>query len=242
MALLSCDGSALEWRGAVELSGDPVGLAEILNKDDIHTNNQIAFGLPSRLISKKYLFRTIFNRGNGYAFTKDVEFMHVSTSVKYWDDIGKKFYAKYACLDKLYDKNLALIAAGKPIIGPLGREWLIPWVTNWKGEQELPVTKALNYMVQGTMADVMCIARVSFNNRLKKSPYADKTIWRSTIHDSMIVDAPEAYVEPLTRMFHEVFRDIPANIKKLFGYEWRVPLTCEVKMGKNLKDMHEVKL
>lgn len=52
MPLISCDGSALEWRGAVELSGDPVGLAEILNKDDIHTNNQIAFNLPDRLISK----------------------------------------------------------------------------------------------------------------------------------------------------------------------------------------------
>jgi len=92
------------------------------------------------------------------------------------------------------------------------------------------------------MADVMAIARVSFNNRLKKSPYIDKTLWRATIHDSMIVDAPTPYVEPLTAMFHEVFRDIPANIKKLFGYDWKVPLTCEVKVGPNLKDMHEIKL
>jgi hypothetical protein len=43
-------------------------------------------------------------------------------------------------------------------------------------------------------------------------------------------------------MFHGVFHDIPANIKKLFGYEWKVPLGCEVKAGPNLKDMEEVKL
>ena len=168
--------------------------------------------------------------------------MHVSTSVKYWDDVGEKFYTKYNGIDKLYDYNLKLITEGKPIIGPLGREWLIPWTKNYKGEAQLPVTKAVNYPTQGTGHDIMSIARVSFNNRLKKSPYIDKTLWRSTIHDSMIVDAPGAYTEPLTVMFHEVFRDIPANIKKLFGYEWKVPLTCEVKMGKNLKDMHEVKL
>jgi len=239
--LISCDGSALEWRGAVEISGDPVGLKEILNKEDIHSNNQHTFNLPSRLIAKVYLFRTIFNRGNGYAFSKDPLFMEVSTSVKYWDTVGEKFYNKYKHLDLLYDKNLALIAQGKPIVGVLGREWLIPLVTNFKGELDLPVTKAINYEIQGTMADVMALARVSFNNRLKKSPYIDKTLLLSTIHDSIIVDAPKAYTEPLVKMFHEVFRDLPKNIKNIFGYDWKVPLACEVKAGMDMKNMKEIK-
>ena len=62
------------------------------------------------------------------------------------------------------------------------------------------------------------------------------------MHDSLVVDAPSEYVVPLTGMFHEVFKDIPTNIKKLFGYDWKVPLTCEVKAGPNMKDMKEVKL
>lgn len=239
--LISCDGAALEWRGAVEISGDPVGLKEILNKEDIHSNNQKAFNLPSRLISKKYLFRTIFNRGQGYAFTKDPEFMEVSTSVKYWDNIGVQFYNKYKHLDLLYDTNLSLIAQGKPIVGPMGREWLIPLVTNYKGELELPITKAINYEIQGTMADVMALARVSFNNRLKKSPYIDRTLLVSTVHDSILCDAPKAYIEPLTAMFHEVFRDLPKNIKNIFGYDWKVPLACEVKAGMDMKNMKEIK-
>ena len=137
-------------------------MQEILNKEDTHSKNQAAFNLPSRLIAKIYLFRTIFNRGNGYAFTVDPDFMSVSTSVKYWDDVGKKFFAKYKGIDKLYDKNLATIAQGLPLVGPLGREWLIPWTTNYKGETALPVTKAVNYPVQGTGHDIMSIARVSF--------------------------------------------------------------------------------
>lgn len=55
--LVKCDARQLEWRVAVALSEDKVGIQEILNKEDIHGNNQKAFVLPSRLIAKKYLFR-----------------------------------------------------------------------------------------------------------------------------------------------------------------------------------------
>lgn len=57
--LLKVDAKALqlEWRVAVELSGDKVGLQEILDGVDSHADNQQRFGLPSRLIAKTYLFR-----------------------------------------------------------------------------------------------------------------------------------------------------------------------------------------
>lgn len=58
--LISADASQLEWRTAVELSGDLVGLQEIKDHADTHSLNQVAFALPSRLIAKIYLFRTIF--------------------------------------------------------------------------------------------------------------------------------------------------------------------------------------
>ena len=64
---------------------------------------------------------------------------------------------------------------------------------------------------------------------------------RSTVHDSITMDAPASYVEPLTNMCHQVFEDIPKNVKKLFGYEWIVPLSCEVKKGMNMKEMSVVK-
>lgn len=124
-----------------------MGIQEVLDGADTHSLNQAYFNLPSRPIAKIYLFRTIFNRGNGYAFTMDPNFLHVSTSVKFWDNIGEKFYTKYNFIDKLYDTNLALIGQGKPIVGPLGREWLIDMDTDWKGDMKLPVTKSVNYPV-----------------------------------------------------------------------------------------------
>ena len=131
--LIGADAAALEWRVVTELSQNPTALQEILDKVDIHTVNQHAFGLPSRLISKIYLFRTVFNRGKGFSFANDPDFSSVSSSVKYWDDVGHKFYTKYKYIDKLYDTNLQLISQGKPIVGPLGREWLLTPFKNLEG-------------------------------------------------------------------------------------------------------------
>ena len=39
---------------------------------------------------------------------------------------------------------------------------------------------------------------------------------------------------------HEVFDDLPANFKKLFGVEFNVPMACEVQTGYNWQDMEVV--
>jgi hypothetical protein len=62
--LVACDAKQLEWRVLLELARDQVGINEVLNGDDTHDLNRVAFSLPSRLIAKIYLFRTIY-RGTG---------------------------------------------------------------------------------------------------------------------------------------------------------------------------------
>jgi DNA polymerase-1 len=233
--IVSCDAAQLEWRTAVELSGDLVGLDEIRNKLDTHSLNQQAFALPSRLISKIYLFRTIF-RGSGWAFAKDPDFSHVSSSPEFWERINEKFYAKYHQLDSCHKQWAELVMRDKPIIGPLGRAWTINIPTNphtWA--REIPWTTLTNYPVQGTGADIMKIARISAYRKMKQRKiHAD---FITTVHDSIVVDTPNENIPAVAQTFHDAFADIIPNIKRLFGYEWKVPLTCEVKAGPNLKDL-----
>lgn len=239
--LIQADASQLEWRVILELSRDPVGIQEIVDQLDVHSINQAAFKLPTRTIAKIYLFRTIYNRGKGYAFTVDPEFMQVSTSVKFWDEVGKKFYEKYNGIDRVHLEWGDLVLHGQPIVGPLGRYWPIDMQTDYQGNAKIPWTMLTNYPVQGTGADVMMIARVSFWNRLKKKPYFSEVKLVSTVHDSIVVDTPSQYVDDLASLFYEVFRDIPENIMKIFKYDWVVPLDCECKVGFNLKDMQKLK-
>lgn len=223
----------LEWRTALELSQDEVGIEEILNKDDIHSNNQAAFQLPSRLIAKIFLFRTIF-RGSGWSFANDPDFMHVSTSASFWDDMNEKFYKKYNGLDKCHTRWTELVVAGKPIIGPSGRSWLIPMKEGFK----IPLTTLTNYPIQGSGADVMMVARISAHRRIKALGIPCK--WVSTVHDSIVVDVPNEYIQTVVDVFHQVFDDLPANMLRVFKYKWRVPMACETKQGLNMKDMQKI--
>jgi hypothetical protein len=234
--LIQCDASQLEWRVALELSQDQVGINEVLNKEDTHSKNQVAFKLPSRLISKIYLFRTIF-RGSGWSFANDPNFMHVSSSPSYWDAINEKFYEKYYGLDAKHKEWANLVALGSPIISPLGREWSINMGVDKRGQLYLPWTIFTNYPVQGTGADIMTIARISFFKKLKNLGLEKTVLLVSSVHDSIVVDAPSHLLSLIADLFHQTFSDLVPNIKRIFGYDWVVPLACEVKYGPNMKDM-----
>ena len=234
--LIGVDAAQLEWRTLVELSRDAVALNEILQGADTHSLNQAAFGLPSRLIAKVYLFRTIY-RGSGYSFANDPDFTHVSSNADYWDEINLKFYAKYKGINDCHFKWKERCEQGLPIESPLGREWDIPLLNSYG---KINWTQFTNYPVQGTGADVMMIARISFWNRLKKKKWGHLVLPIQTVHDSIACDAPDDLVQEVVNLYHEVFRDIPANIKKLFNYDWVVPLGCETYGGYDQKNVKEL--
>jgi len=235
--LIQCDASQLEWRTILQLAKDEVGIQEVLAKADAHSLNQVAFNLPSRLIAKIYLFRTIF-RGSGWSFANDPDFMHVSANPKYWDEVNEKFFAKYWGIDRCHQRWKDEVVKHGVIHGPMGRSWSIGLKRDYKGEIKIPWTTLSNYPVQGTGADVMMLARISANKRLKKSGIS--FLWRVTVHDSLVVDTHEKYVQDIAAIFDSVFADVPKNIKKVFGYEWIVPMACESKYGLDMKNMHKI--
>lgn len=245
--LVQCDAAAIEWRVALELSHDEVGIEELVyaeslppeerKKHDTHTKNQKYFNLPERVIAKIYLFRTIY-RGSGWSFAHDPAFTHVSSSPKFWDNLNQKFYEKYYGLNNWHNWMAREVCEGRSIVTPFGRSWHFELERKWNGDLEPPWTVFTNYPVQGTAADIMTIARLSASRRLKELGWPVLLI--STVHDSIVVDCPDEYVQKVVNLFHQVFDDLITNIKKIFGYQWTVPLGCECKVGMNMLEMKEV--
>jgi DNA polymerase-1 len=229
--LIQCDASQLEWRVLAWLSGDSIALREINDGLDFHAKNQETLGLPTRLIAKIFLFRTIY-RGSGWSFANDPDFIPVSDDPKFWDSMNEKFYRKYKGIDLCHKIWAQQVAAHKPIVSPLGREWLIP--VNEDGS--LPWTVLTNYPVQGTGNDLMAVARISLRRRLA----GKQALLVSTVHDSIVVDCPDDEVEFVKNTMYEVFDDIPKNVAKLWSVNLPCAFPCEVKVGLNLKDMTKV--
>lgn len=230
--LLQADAAALEIRVAAYLSQDPVLIQEIIDGVDLHTDNQLKFGLPTRLIAKVLNFRILYG-GNEFSFANDPDFTSISKSKAYWKDVVDAYYDKYKGIAKWHTKIIREVIETNKLVAPTGREY---YFQKFGGQYK--DTQIKNYAVQGTGADIMALARVSFFNRLKKLNYQNALLV-NTVHDSIVMDVDESTVDvdKIINTMHEVFDDIPSNFKKLFGVEWNVPMACEVQTGVNWEDM-----
>lgn len=238
--LVQCDASQLEWRTILQLAQDEIGIKEVLEKQDAHSLNQEALRLPSRLIAKIFLFRTIF-RGSGWSFANDPDFMHVSSSSKFWDEMNAKFFEKYQGIDRCHKQWADDVLHTGEIVGPMGRSWSISMKVDQYGQLKIPWTTLTNYPVQGTGADIMMLVRIMFYKKVKSNSELTSLVrFVSTVHDSIVVDVPEYLVQTVVDLFHQCFKEVPSIIYKNFGYVWNVPMDCECKMGVNMKEMKKV--
>lgn len=247
MPLVQADASALEVRVAAYLSQDEVLIQEILDGVDTHRANQVAFKLPGwdvqdktdeqyklgRLIAKILVFRIIYG-ANEYSFANDPDFTSISKSKEYWKTVIDAYYDKYKGIKKWHTKLVREAVETGKVVSPTGREYIFQ-----KYNGEYKDTQIKNYTVQGTGADIMALVRVSFFNRLKKLGLKD-CLLVNTVHDSLVVDTIEENIPIIAKLFHEVFRDVPANFEKIFGSRFNLPMTCEVNAGPNWEDMQEI--
>ena len=213
-----------------------MAIIEDPKKNDMHTANQQKFNLPSRLIAKVFLFRWIY-RGPAFAYASDPDFQAVSKSQSFWQDVIDAYYSKYKDLYKTHMKYIQQVNKTGRLVSPFGREYTFKKY-NKKGSFEYSEYEITNYPNQGLGADVCAIARVSLANRLRKSGLRSKLI--STIHDSLTTDSPANEVDDIQEIILDVFKDLPQNISKCYGVDWKLPMLGEISIGQNMKDLTEV--
>ena len=86
---------------------------------------------------------------------------------------------------------------------------------------------ARNTPIQGTAADVIKLAMVRVWKRLRDEKMASRLIL--TVHDELIVEAPEAEAEQAARILREEMEGC---------VQYAVPLSTDVHAGKNWLEAH----
>jgi DNA polymerase I-like protein with 3'-5' exonuclease and polymerase domains len=246
--LLKADASQLEWRTKVFLSQDPVGLREIQNNEDLHSDNQKLFRLPNRTVAKNFLYRMIFAdafgersfSGPAYAYANDPDFSHVSPSTRYWEEVVGRFFQKYA---GIYSHGVASIRTACEtglLTAPTGRFYKFKPYQYASGEWDWPRTNILNYPVQGLAADFMILARKLAWRAIPRSP---EILFISTVHDDIELDIDNDPVlcYNICKELEKCFTQIPQEFEKLFGVKINVPFAGEVKLGWTLFEDDMVK-
>ena len=61
-----------------------------------------------------------------------------------------------------------------------------------------------------------------------------------TIHDSIVSEAPSDLVLVVGKILKQAVEEVPAFCKQIWGYDFTLPLKCEVSYGPNKTDMKEL--
>lgn len=172
--------------------------------------------------------------GSAYSYANDPDFTGVSRSIDFWQGVIDQYYAKYKGVKQWHDQLLETVKKQGYIEVPSGRIYGFKAVYK-RGEWQWPLTTIKNYPVQGFGADLVMLSRILFMRKLRASGLEAKFI--QTIHDSLVVDTPSKNCYTISKMLTESVQETPAMCKKVFNYDFSLPLTSELLVGPNKKDL-----
>jgi DNA polymerase I-like protein with 3'-5' exonuclease and polymerase domains len=163
--------------------------------------------------------------------------MGVSSSERYWQRIIDAYYEKYQGIKEWHIKLLDDVRRHGRLEIPSGRIYYFSADTS-RGYPRWPETKIKNYPVQGFGADLVMLARIELLRIFNSSGGDGKFI--STVHDSLVLDIPSEICYTIRDMLKSSVESVPRLCKEKFGYDFNLPLTCEVLAGPNMKDLEEI--
>ena len=175
--------------------------------------------------------------GSAYSYANDPDFRTVSTSQDFWQGVIDKYYDKYKGIATWHKQLLTEAQELGRLTIPSGRYYQI--VPDVEKREPWPLTIIKNYPVQGFGADLVMLARLRASQLLREAGI--KCLLIGTIHDSIVVDCPKEELFRVARILKQAVEEVPMYCKKVWGYDFSLPLTCEVSYGPNKTDMKEYK-
>jgi DNA polymerase-1 len=230
--ILDVDLSQIEWRVVADITGDPVMIQEIKEGQDQHAHScehlmELPVTKDNRTDAKIFNFRAIYADPDSAPYAYYMDNKMPNFTKKKWDGICEGFFSHYAGMSQAHIEWIEYVRKHGTFTGPTGRIWQFV-KENKRGIYDYSVTKIRNYPVQGTSGDVIKMALIKLNQAIKHIPECLLTM---TVHDSIIMDMPEKYIEPVAKDAIEIFQSIPDLMKKYFDWEMKVPITGEADAG-----------
>ena len=228
--LVDADYSQIELRILAHVTGDTHMQEAFLSGADIHRSTAAKIynirpeDVTPRLRSsaKAINFGIMYGKG-AYSLAKDI-----GVTVKEADAFLKNYLAAFPNVSGYMDKTIADAKANGYVSTLFGRRRALPELSssnfNVRSSGE---RMARNTPIQGTAADVIKLAMVRVWKRLRDEKMESRLIL--TVHDELIVEAPEAEAEKAAQILREEMEGC---------VHYAVPLSTDVHTGKNWLEAH----
>ena len=227
--LIDADYSQIELRLLAHISGDENMRAAFLSGEDVHrvTASQV-FGIPleevtseERRRAKAVNFGIVYGI-SAFSLSQDIG-VSVAEAREYMDAYLRRFHGV-----RDYQKNMVAQAKADGYVSTLfRRRRYLPELKGNFTMRSFGERVALNMPIQGTAADVIKLAMVNVDRRLRAEGMAARLILQ--VHDELIVECPEAEKERAAEALQEEMEN---------AVHYSVPLTAEAKWGKTWAEAH----
>jgi DNA polymerase I len=226
--LVVADYSQIELRLLAHMSGDKVLVEAFLDGEDIHTRTAAeVMGIPPLMVGPEERRRAkAVNFGIVYGISPFGLSQQLGISRGEAELYIKSYFERYIGVKKFIESTIAEVRRTGVTRTLLGRERPIPDMNsrnpNSRGFAE---RTAVNSPLQGTAADLIKLAMVEIDRRLREESYQAAMLLQ--VHDELVFEAPPEETQKLSAMVKREMEHV---------YPLAVPLVADIGVGGNWRD------
>ena len=228
--IVSADYSQIELRIMAHLSCDTHLIEAFRNGQDVHAITAAkVFGIaPEEVTADQRRIAKTANFGIMYGISAFglSQRLHIGRAEA--KKIIEDYFANFPAISSYIEDTLAAARETGYVETLFGRRRYLPDITSKNGTvRALAERNAINAPIQGTSADIIKLAMINVDRRLRKEGLQSRMVLQ--IHDELVFDAVKEEVETLCTIVREEME----NVTKL-----SVPLTVECNYGNNWLEAH----
>ena len=231
--LISADYSQIELRLLAHFSKDKVLLKAFEDNQDIHTRTACEiFNQTEDMVSEdmRRLAKTI-NFGIIYGMSAHGLAMQLGISHALAESYIDQYFQRYPAVKEYFDRILTVARQEGYVMTLMGRKRPLPEINSPNATvRGFAERAAINAPLQGTAADIMKMAMIKIQAKLKKSYL--KTKMTLQVHDELVFEAPTDEVKDVVKLVRQEMESI---------IELNVTLNVDISKGPNWADMKLVR-
>ncbi len=228
--ILAADYSQIELRILAHFSGDPALVDAFRKGDDIHTRTaaEVFHVLPMMVSPEMRRQAKAINFGLIYGMGAHKLAQELDIDRKTAKAYIEGYFAAYAGVNKYFTKVVDEAKRLEYVTTLFKRRRYLPEInSNNHNLKEMARRTALNTPIQGTAADLIKLAMVVIDQRLRERRFKSKMIMQ--VHDELVFEVPPDEVDELTQMVRKEMAEV---------HPLKVPLVVDIGVGKNWLEAH----
>ena len=228
--IMAADYSQIELRIIASLCEEQNMINAFKNNEDIHASTASAvFNVPINQVTKEQRSNAkVVNFGIIYGVSAFGLSNQTSLNRSESKELIEKYYEKYPKLKQYINNQISFARENGYVETILGRRRYLRDINSRNSfVRSAAERNAINAPVQGSAADIIKIAMINIEKKLRNDGYNSKMLLQ--VHDELVFD-----------VFKPELNDIITLVKNQMenAYEIKVPLTVDINYGLNWLEAH----